>query len=77
MDSCLHVLVERYKDGKYRSRPAQQFEYVIQAGPAHRIEGFGQIYENHTQRAKLLNVFLLELSENTKSVALPERRKPH
>ena len=27
------------------------FEYVMQAGPAHRIEGFSQVYEVHTQRA--------------------------
>ena len=51
LDSCLHVLLERYKDGKQRFRAAQLFEYVIQAGPGHRIEGFCQVYENHIQRA--------------------------
>ena len=43
--------------------PARQFEYVIQFRPAHHIEGFGQVYENHIQQVWLLNAFFLELSQ--------------
>jgi len=59
---CLHVLVERYKNGK------SQFEYATPARAAHRIKGFGQVHENRKQRTGLLNVLLFSwscLSENT------------
>jgi len=41
-------------------RPCNSLKMLYK--PAHRIEGFGQVYEHHTQPAWLLNAFLLELS---------------
>ena len=55
LPSCSHGTL---KGRKAAFQAAQQFEYVIQA---HRIEGFGQVYENHIQRAWLLGSFFLKL----------------